>query len=174
MKHLLRVLPFILASLAATAAFGAVPPIGVTVLDSGGNVAFKGATSADGQFSAGKLTAGHYVVQFSSKSAPKNSQYGFVVSAGQKKVTSNAVGAEMLHGAGIAMKIDVGAGHSISAEVTKEKDVVMKGGKKMVYIPPELGSRVGRWVEEDSPESLAAKGTQRNKAKSIGAGLKDR
>jgi hypothetical protein len=71
------------------------------------------------------------------------------------------------------MKVEIGAGHNISAEVTREKDVMVKGGKKMVYLPPETGSRVGRWVEEDSPEALAAKG-QTKKTKAIGAGLKDR
>src|ERR1043166_2033580 len=98
----------------ASFTYGAIPPMTVTVSDSSGKAAYKGATNASGVFATGKLQAGNYVVQFNSKSAPKGAQYAMVVSAGKKKVTANAVQAEKLAAGGVAMKIEVGAGLNIT------------------------------------------------------------
>src|SRR3977135_1086450 len=88
--------------------YGAVPSMNVTVSDSSGKAAFKGATDAKGSFATATLKPGGYVVQLNSKSAPKGTKYAVVVSAGKKKVTANAIDAEKLAGGGVAMKIDVG------------------------------------------------------------------
>jgi hypothetical protein len=145
---------------AAPLAYAAVPAINVTVSDSGGKAAYKGATDTKGTFATGKLQPGGYVVQFNSKSAPKGSKYAMVVSAGKKKVTANAVQAEKLAAGGVAMKIDVGAGLNITGQVAtedKNSGPMGKNGKAMVWIPKKLGSNIAaHWAESDSAEAKEA------------------
>ena len=142
---------------AASMAYGTVPTINVTVADSTGKAAFKGATDSKGAFATGKLQPGGYVVQFNSKSAPKGSKYAMVISAGKKKVTANAVEAEKLAAGGVAMKIEVGAGLNITGQVAAEdkKSAPMgHNGKPMVWIPQRTGSNIAaHWAESDSAEA---------------------
>jgi hypothetical protein len=160
MKNLIRNSFIVLILVAATIAYGAMPPINVTVADSGGKAAYKGATNAKGTFATAKLQPGSYVVQFNCKSAPKGSKYAMVVSAGKKKVTANAVEAEKLAGGGVAMKIDVGAGLNITGQVAAEEKnsaPLGKNGKPMVWIPKKLGSNMAaHWAESDSAEAKEA------------------
>ena len=129
-------------------AYGAVPTINVTVSDASGKPAFKGATNANGTFATANLKPGNYVVQFNSTNAAvKGKHYAVVVSAGAKKVSANAVAGEKFAGGGVAMKVSVGAGLNITGQVSAEADGAMKSGKKMVWIPPQLGSNMpGHWV----------------------------
>ena len=94
---------------AASFAYGSVPALNVTVADSSGKTAFKGATNAKGAFATGMLKPGAYSVQFNSSSAPSGT-YALVVSAGSKKVTASAVSGAKFAKGGVAMKIDVGSG----------------------------------------------------------------
>jgi hypothetical protein len=158
MKKTIPSLVLCLFVAAAAIASGAVPPVNVTVSDKGGKAAFKGATNTSGAFATSKLQPGNYVVQFTSNSAElKGKQYALVVSAGTKKVSANVAG-EKFAGGGVAMKVDVGAGLNITGQVAAQNGPTSKGGKKMVWIPKQLGSNVaGHWVEEDSAEAIAAK-----------------
>lgn len=144
----------------ASIAFGAVPSMNVTVSDSSGKAAYKGATDPKGSFATGKLQAGGYVVQFNSKSAPKGATYAMVVSAGKKKVTASAVQAEKLAAGGVAMKIDVGAGLNITGQVAaddKSSAPLGHNGKPMVWIPKKVGSNIAaHWAESDSAEAKEA------------------
>lgn len=143
----------------ATIAFGAVPAMNVTVSDSSGKAAFKGATDTKGTFATGTLKPGGYVVQLTSKSAPKGAKYAVVVSAGKKKVTASAVQAEKLAAGGVAMKIDVGAGLNITGQVADDKSNAPIGhnGKPMVWIPKKTGSNIAaHWAESDSGEAKEA------------------
>lgn len=144
----------------ASVASGAVPSINVTVSDSSGKAAYKGATDPKGAFATGKLQPGGYVVQFNSKSAPKGSKYALVVSAGKKKVTASAVQAEKLAAGGVAMKIEVGAGLNITGQVAaddKNSAPMGHNGKSMVWIPKKLGSNMAaHWAESDSAEAKEA------------------
>lgn len=144
----------------ATIAFGAVPSMNVTVSDSGGKAAYKGATDTKGNFATGTLKPGGYVVQLNSKSAPKGAKYAVVVSAGKKKVTANAVDAEKLAAGGVAMKIDVGAGLNITGQVAAEdKSSAPMGhnGKPMVWIGKKTGSNIAaHWADSDSAEAKEA------------------
>jgi hypothetical protein len=136
--------------------YGAVPSMNVTVSDSSGKAAYKGATDAKGTFATGKLQPGGYVVQFNSKSAPKGTTYAMVVSAGKKKVTASAVQAEKLAAGGVAMKIDVGAGLNITGQVADDKSNAPMGhnGKPMVWIGKKTGSNLAaHWAESDSAEA---------------------
>jgi hypothetical protein len=157
MKNIIRSAFIGLVIAGTSIAFGAVPPINVTVSDSTGKAAFKGATNAQGTFATGKLQPGGYVVQFNSKSAPKGAKYAMVVSAGKKKVTASAVQAEKLAAGGVAMKIDVGAGLNITGQVaTEDKNSAPMGrnGKPMVWIPRKIGSNLAaHWAESDSAEA---------------------
>ncbi len=159
MKNIIRTL-LSLALVVGSAAYAAVPSITVFVSDSSGKAAYRGATDSKGAFATGKLQPGGYVVQFTSKSAPKGTKYAMVVSAGKKKVTANAIDAEKLAGGGVAMKIDVGAGLNITGQVAaedKNSAPLGKNGKPMVWIPKKTGSNVSaHWAESDSAEAKEA------------------
>lgn len=160
MKIFTRGLTIILIVAAAPVIYAALPPINVTVSDSSGKLAYKGATDSKGVFASPKLSPGNYAVQFTSKSAAKGSHYTLVVSAGAKKVAANAVAAEKLAGGGVAMKIDVGAGLNITGQVAaedKSSAPMGKNGKPMVWIPKQLGSNMApHWAESDSAEAKQA------------------
>jgi hypothetical protein len=157
MKTITRSIVVALISATASLAYGALPPINVTVSDSSGKAAYKGATDTKGTFATAMLKPGGYVVQFNSKSAPKGSKYTMVVSAGKKKVAANAVGAEKLAAGGVAMKIDVEAGLNITGQVAaedKNSAPIGKNGKPMVWITKQLGSNMAsHWAESDSAEA---------------------
>ena len=140
----------------AAAAFGALPPLTVTVADSTGKAAYKGATNAAGTFATGTLKPGQYVVQFNAKAGDvKGGSYALVVSAGRKKVTADSVAGEKFAGGGVAMKIEVGNGLNITGQVTTGLQTKLDAnGKRMVWIPKKLGSNLaGHWVPEDSAEA---------------------
>ena len=156
MKNIIRNTVTALLVIVASMAYGAVPPISVTVSDAGGKAAFKGSTNSAGSFATTKLQPGNYVVQLRSTSgAVKGNFYAVVVSAGKKKVAANAIAGEKLAGGGVALKVDVGAGMNITGQVAAEANgAVNKNGKKMVWIPRAINSNIpGHWVEEDSAEA---------------------
>jgi hypothetical protein len=160
MKNILRSAALFLLFVVASMAYGAVPPVNVTVSDASGKAAFKGSTNSSGAFATSKLKPGNYVVQLNSSSAGlKGHHYAVVVSAGKKKVAANAVAGEKFSGGGVALKVDVGSGLNITGQVAAEEaGAVSKNGKKMVWIEPILGSHMpGHWVEEDSAEAKASK-----------------
>lgn len=148
-------LSLVVASMAA----GAVPPMNVTVADSSGKTAYKGATSAKGTFATGALKPGGYTVQINSSTAPKGT-YALVISAGSKKVAASAIAGEKFTKGGVAMKIDVGSGLNITGQVAAEdKSSAPLGhnGKPMVWIPKKLGSNIAaHWAESDSAEAKEA------------------
>jgi hypothetical protein len=46
---------------------------------------------------------------------------------------------------------------NITGQIVVDTKVAMKDGKKMVWIPPRIGSNLpGRWVLADSAEAIAA------------------
>ena len=159
MKNLIRSVVGSVLVIAASAALGAVPPVSVVVTDASGKAAFKGATDAKGTFATSKLQPGHYVVQFNSDKTTKVNTYTVVVAAGNKKVSANTVAGEKFSKGGVALKVDVVAGQNINGQVAENAaGSVDKGGKKMVWIPPQLGSnRPGHYVEEGSAEAVEAK-----------------
>jgi hypothetical protein len=160
MKTMTRSALFLIVFLAAGLAYGALPKVNVTVADSSGKAAYKGATDGKGSFATGALKPGNYVVQFNSSSAPKGSHYSVVISAGKKKITASGVAAEKFAAGGVAMKIDVGAGLSISGQVAAEEKSsapLGKNGKPMVWIDKKLGSNLAaHWAESDSAEAKEA------------------
>lgn len=115
MKHLWPVLSLSSALFVVSVAFGAVPPISVTVSDDSGKVAFKGSTNANGTFTTPNLKPGNYVVQFNAKSGALKGHYSLVISthlswfAADTKVSADDIAAERFAGAGVAMRITVGA-----------------------------------------------------------------
>jgi len=144
-------------SLALTAvASAAVPTLNVTVSDSSGKTAYKGATDSRGIFASPKMQPGSYAVQFRSNNAPKGSHYTLVVVAGTKKTSASAVTAEKLAAGGVAMKIDVKANASIQGQVSAEDTAtrIGKNGQLMVWIPRKVGSNLpAHWAESDSAEA---------------------
>jgi hypothetical protein len=95
-----------------------VPSMNVTVSDSTGKAAFKGATKANGGFATTKLQPGNYVVQFTTKNSTlKGGQYSIVIAAGKKKVVAEAVAGGKFSSGGVAMRLEVGAGLNIIGQV---------------------------------------------------------
>lgn len=118
MKNPVPKLGLCLFLVAASFANAGVPSMNVTVSDSTGKAAFRGATKADGGFATTTLQPGNYVVQFNAKnSSMKGGQYSIVVAAGKKKVVANSVAGERFLGGGVAMKVEVGAGLNIIGQV---------------------------------------------------------
>lgn len=149
---------FVLSLLAsASVAFG-LPQLVVTVADSSGKSAFKGATDASGTFATGTLKPGQYVVQFNAKTNVTAGEYALVVSAGRKKVTAGSIPAKKFEGGGVAMRIEVGSGLNITGQFMTGLDMkVGPDGKKMVWIPKQLGSNLpAHWAPADSAEAKAA------------------
>jgi hypothetical protein len=156
MKTVSRSILIGVSALLATVVSGAMPPINVTVLNSSGKTAFKGATNGNGTFASGKLEPGEYVVQFNSKNAPKTSRYALVASAGKEKVVANGIPGEKLV-AGVAVTIRVGSGLTVTAQITpedKNSAPIGRNGKLMVWIPKRIGSNLSpHWAESDSAEA---------------------
>src|ERR1044071_808832 len=148
MKNLIRSTVPVLFLFIAAMAYGAVPPVTVTVSDASGKAAYKGTTDAKGNFATANLKPGNYVVQFNATKADlKGNRYTIVVAAGKKKVSANAVTGEKFTGGGVAMKVEVGSGLNITGQIAAETGPVSKSGKRMVWIPPQLGSNFpGHWV----------------------------
>src|SRR3954466_1712684 len=137
-------------------ASAAVPTFNVTVVDSSGKSAFKGATDSRGIFASPKMPPGNYAVQFTSNSAPKGSHYTLVVVAGTKKTSASAITGEKLAAGGAAMKIEVKGNVSIQGQVSAEsaETRIGKNGQLMVWIPKRVGSNMpAHWAESDSAEA---------------------
>ena len=159
MKKIIRSAVLTLFCLAVSIASGGVPAMSVSVSDESGKAAYKGATNSSGVFATAKLKPGNYTIQLNSQSpAVKGNNYAVVVSAGKKKVAASAIPGEKFNGGGVALKVEVGDDLNITGQVAEESKTAMKDGKKMIYVPPALGSNMpGRWVAEDSAEAKTAK-----------------
>jgi hypothetical protein len=159
MKILIRNSILILICGVASGIYGALPPINVTVRDSAGKTAYKGATDGKGAFAAAALKPGEYVVQFNSKSAPKTSRYALIAAAGKEKVVANGIAGDKLV-AGVAVTIKVGPGSNLTAQITaedKNSAPIGRNGKLMVWIPKQIGSNLSpHWAESDSAEAKQA------------------
>jgi len=119
MKHLIRTFLSTIIFFTVAAAFGSVPSLKVTISDSAGKVAFKGTTNSSGAFATKSLPAGNYVVQFNATdSSLKGQALNFIVSAGKKKVTAEAIAGEKLLAGGVAMKVEVGGNLNITGQAS--------------------------------------------------------
>jgi outer membrane usher protein FimD/PapC len=156
MKHAILSIVLSLALAVACMASATVPTLNVTVADSSGKTAYKGATDSRGIFASPKMQPGNYAVQFTSNSATKGSHYTLVVVAGTKKTSASAITAEKLAAGGVAMKIEVKANASIQGQVSPDmaETRIGKNGKLMVWIPKKVGSNLpAHWAESDSAEA---------------------
>ncbi len=171
MKNSLR---FLLASFSialATATYGAgLPALDVMVANAAGKVAYKTKLGANGTFATPVLPPGDYTVQFNTRSAvPGN--YELVLSAGKQKVLSGSVTGAQFDKGGVAMRVKVGQGLSITGQLITSGQVAAKGpggakvkivnGKRFVWQGPETGSHMGgRWVEEGTPSNVIRGGAE--------------
>jgi hypothetical protein len=177
MKNVSRGLFLVTVLFTASIALGGVPPLNVTVVSAaGGKASFNGVTDSKGFFATKNLPPGSYAVQFVSNSpAVKGNNYSIVVSAGKKKVSAGPVAGEKLGKGGVAVKVDVGAGMNITGQVVTAMSGPVKDGKKMVWIPPQLGShQPGHWAEEGSAEAVEAQAASMRSNEGGGKSLEDR
>lgn len=142
----------------ASIASGSVPQMNVTVSDSSGHAAYKGATDSKGSFATGSLKSGHYIVQFNAKrNDVEGNNYALVVSAGRKKVVADVVAGEKFAGGGVAMRIEVAGEGNIVGQVASDLRTMQKDGRLLVWIPQQVGSNLpGHWAEADSAEARFA------------------
>lgn len=105
MKNLIRGTVLSLCFAIASMAYGAVPPLNVTVSDASGKVAFKGKTDASGTFTTDKIKPGVYDVQFISSGAITG-KYSIKVSAGVKHVSAAGIAGDKF-AKGVALKVNV-------------------------------------------------------------------
>jgi hypothetical protein len=105
MKNLIRGTVLSLCFAIACMAYGAVPPLNVTVSDASGKVAFRGKTDAQGTFTTDKIKPGIYDVQFISTGAITGN-YSIKVAAGVKHVSAAGVAGEKFV-KGVALKINL-------------------------------------------------------------------
>ncbi|MGI8820275.1 MAG: carboxypeptidase-like regulatory domain-containing protein [Chthoniobacterales bacterium] len=132
----------------------AIPRVEVTVSAAGGKVVDRGTTAADGTFATGKLSPGHYVVQFNSKDQTmKSDEYLLIVSAGKQSVISNALPGETFTTRGAAVKMDLpGAGkiggQVASARALAQAKVRMINGKRYRWVESATGSNLGGHLAE--------------------------
>jgi hypothetical protein len=161
MKNILSTVVIGWAVAVASFACGALPQMTVLVSDSNGKAAYKGATDASGTFATATLKPGNYVVQFNARRGAdvKGSNFALVVSAGKKKVTADLVAGEKFAGGGVAMRIELASGLSISGQVADAALVrVDENGKRLVWIPKKLGSNLpAHWAAENSADAKEAK-----------------
>lgn len=177
MKSPLRYSLLVLTLCGGVAAHAAPATAGldVVVAKSSGAVAFKGKTDSAGNFSTGALPGGSYIVQFNSANPGlKGKQLSIAASGGKRNVTANAVAGEKFGGGGVAMKVDVAKGSSLTGKVVTgalataqpaaaqvnaaqpgtdavRANVKVMNGKRYVWVPGPVGSQIrGRWVEEGS------------------------
>jgi hypothetical protein len=118
MKNLIRGTVLSLCFVIASMAYGAVPPLNVTVSDASGKVAFRGKTDAQGSFTTEKMKPGTYDVQFTSTGAITGN-YSIKVSAGVKHVSANRVAGDKF-AKGVALKVNVQNLWNIVGEVKKD------------------------------------------------------
>lgn len=158
MKKILSTAVVGLVVAAGSFAYAAVPEMRVTVSDSSGYAAYKGATDSQGSFVTGSLKPGHYVVQFNAKrNDVGGNNYALVVSAGRKKVVADAVAGEKFAGGGVAMRIEVAGGGNIVGQLASGLRAMMKDGKLLVWIPQRIGSHLpAHWAEADSADAKIA------------------
>ncbi|MDQ6625881.1 MAG: carboxypeptidase-like regulatory domain-containing protein [Verrucomicrobiota bacterium] len=161
--HVSSILCSLLLAAVSIAQGASIPSVDVTVATASGKMAYKGKTTANGTFATGKLEPGNYIVQFnSSNAALKSGQYMLVVSAGKKKVSADDIAGDKFGKGGVAMKVDVGPGMSITGQVAPAGQQMaaaanplkfkMMNGKRYVWVK-EVGSNLGKWVEEGTPEA---------------------
>jgi hypothetical protein len=126
---------------AASALYGGLPLTGV-------NVAVKQppnvkpikqvVVDAKGNFTVDGLSPGKYAFAFRSPNLTENTQKFFIAVAGAK-IKQDTISNQQLRD-GIDVSLDVGPASKIRGQI-----------RRLVWIPPELGSRMpGRWVEEDA------------------------
>jgi hypothetical protein len=178
MKNIFSTVVIGWAVAAVSFASAAVPEMRVTVSDSSGHAAYKGATDSNGSFATGTLKPGHYVVQFNAKrNDVAGNNYALVVSAGTKKVVASAVAGEKFAAGGVAMRIEVPGGANMVGVVASDLRTMMKDGKLLVWIPQRLGSHLpAHWAEADSADaklvqassSLSFKNLQDKQAQGVG------
>ena len=145
--------------LVPNAGAGAVPSLQVTVAAGGVKPSFRSLTRANGTFTTGNLSPGHYVVQLNSKSpALKGDHYLVIVLAGRKTFVSNALPGENFLAGGIAVNVDLRApgkivGQVASARELENANVRMIDGKRYFWVV-ETGSNLGgRWRQEGAVSS---------------------
>ena len=105
MKNLIRSTVLSLCFAIACMAYGAVPPLNVTVSDPSGKVVFRGKTDGQGSFATEKVKPGIYDVQFTSTSAVTGN-YSIKVSAGVKHVSAAGITGDKF-AKGVALKMNV-------------------------------------------------------------------
>lgn len=155
----------------AVTAYASVDTLAMKIVvtnDANAAVAYRGKTDGVGGFATSPLPPGAYVVQFTAikATALKGSQLSIDVGGGTIPFRSAAVPGEKFGGAGVAMKVELAraaklsgkvapaaplaASHNPSRDLPSNMKIV--DGKRYVWTPGGIESRVGKWVEEGTKD----------------------
>ncbi|HMG03947.1 MAG TPA: carboxypeptidase-like regulatory domain-containing protein [Chthoniobacterales bacterium] len=139
-----------LSFLLASAIYAASPVINISVKQkAGGKVIKQVSTDASGSFSVGTLPAGAYTLEFRSRNAEEVKDKGFSLSVNGTKTTGKQTVTGKSLVTGVALTIEVAPASTVTGQIATGANVK----KKMVWVPPALGSnQPGHWVEEGSAE----------------------
>ncbi len=140
----------------------------VVTNDANAAVAYRGKTDGVGGFATSPLPPGAYVVQFTAVKATalKGSQLSIDVGGGTTPFRSAAVPGEKFGGAGVAMKVELARAAKLSGKVAPAapvaasriasrdlpSNVKIVDGKRYVWRPGGIETRVGKWVEEGTKD----------------------
>jgi hypothetical protein len=160
MKNTSRKILFLSAFFAASALYAATSPTVDITVKAGHKIVREIKTDANGNFTIGTLPAGYYTLEFRARksAALKNQQFSIAVDGIKTSGRDDAVSGQYLVG-GVALDVQAVAGRRVSGQVTTGAAVALKNTKKrMVWLPPELGSNLpGHWVEAGSSPPAPAR-----------------
>ena len=144
--------PLLLLFFAASAILNGadVPAVAITVKQNG-KVVKQTESDANGNFVIGSLPEGPYSMEFRARrsEAFKNQQFSIGVD-GIKQAGSQGVAGDSLVG-GVAVNVEVPRGSTVRGQIA----IGTGAGKKLVWVPPMLGSNMpGHWAEEGSADHI--------------------
>lgn len=127
-----------------------VPSVAITVKQNG-KVVKQTQTDDNGNFVLGSLPEGAYSLEFRARrlEAFRNQQFSIGVD-GIRQSGSQGVAGDSLVG-GVAVNVEVPRGSTVRGQIA----VGTGAGKKLVWVPPMLGSNMpGHWAEEGSADHI--------------------
>ena len=162
MKNMARGILLLFVAFTASALYGGQPSTGVAGVEVmvRQNPSKHVVTDARGTFAFDALPAGSYTLAFraqkakDSKKAPTSKvtvaeSYTIKIDGTKRPVNQSGLTSNKLL-AGLDIAVEIGSGGKIP------RQVLAGGTKKMVWIPPALGSHIpGHWADADSKEASA-------------------
>ena len=157
--------------------------VGVTVRNqSGGTVVYRGATNQHGGFATPSLPPGTYNVEFrapKSMNLPAKQQLLISLNVARDTVRNSYAAGEHMRG-GVAVSVVIASATNLTGQIAPSAgqataargpipdgmeevraNVKVINGKRYVWVPPILGSNIGKWAPEGSDEAALSTSNKR-------------